>query len=63
MAYVTREGYAQEELLTELIVPGFLNHTIHVDMNFLLFYPSLLLLLSIMASCVEVIDLCLLTLF
>ena len=25
MAYVTREGYLQEELLTELIVPRFLN--------------------------------------
>ena len=30
MAYVTREGYLQEELLTELIVPGFLNHIIKI---------------------------------
>ena len=37
--YVTREGYLQEELLTELIPPGFLNHTIYVDINFLLFSP------------------------
>ena len=63
MAYFTREGYLQEELLTELIAPGFLNQTIYVDINFLLFFPSLLLLLSIMASCVEtfeveVMDLC-----
>ena len=65
MAYVTRE-YLLEELLTELIPPGLLNHTICVDINFLLFSPSLLLLLSTMASCVEtfeaqVIYLCLFT--
>jgi len=30
MAYVTREGYLQEELLTELIVPGLLNHIIKI---------------------------------
>ena len=67
MAFVTRKVYLQEELLTELIVPGFLNHTIYVDTNFLLFCSCLLLLLSTMASCVEtfeaeVIDLCLFTL-
>ena len=39
MAYLTREGYLQEELLLELIVPGFLNHTIHIDI--LTFYFSL----------------------
>ena len=66
MEYVSREGYLQEELLTELIAPGFLNQTIYVDINFLLFSPSLLLLLSIMASCLEtfevqVMALCLLT--
>ena len=31
MAFVTREGYLQEELLTEHIVPGYLNHTTYVD--------------------------------
>ena len=31
MAYVTPEEYLQEELLTELTVPGFLNHMIYVD--------------------------------
>ena len=67
MAFVTREGYLQEELLTELIVPLLLNHTINVDTNFLIFSSSLLLLLSTMASCVEtfeaeVIYLCLFTL-
>ena len=65
MAYVTRE-YLLEDLLTELIPPGLLNHTICVDINFLLFSLSLLLLLSTMASCVEtfeaeVIYLCLFT--
>ena len=68
MAYVTREGYMEEQLLTELIPPGYLNHTIYVDITFLLFSPCLLLLLSVMASCVEmfeveVMDLCLLILF
>ena len=63
MAYVTREGYLHVDFLTELIVPGFLDHTIYVVMIFLLFSPSLLLLLSIMSSCVEVMNLCLLTLF
>ena len=42
--YVSREGYLQEELLTELIAPGFLNYTIYIDINFLLFSLSLLLL-------------------
>ena len=28
MEYVSREGYLQEELLTELNAPGFLNHNI-----------------------------------
>ena len=37
MAYVTREGFLQEELLTEHIVPGYLTHTVYVDINFLLF--------------------------
>ena len=67
IAFVTRDGYLQEELLTELIVPLLLNHTIYVDTNFLIFSPSLLLLLSTTASCVEtfeaeVIYLCLFTL-
>ena len=67
MAFVTCERYLQEELLTELIVPLLLNHTINVDTNFLIFSSSLLLLLSTMASCVEtfeaeVIYLCLFTL-
>ena len=66
MAYVTRK-YLQEELLTELIVPLLLNHTIYVDTNFFIFSSSLLLVLSTMASCVEtfeaeVIYLCLFTL-
>ena len=66
MAYLTRERYLQEELLTGLIVPGFLNHTILFDVNFLLFIPSLLWLLSAVASCfetfeAEVIHLCLFT--
>ena len=56
MAYFTREGYVQEELLTELMVPGFLNHTIYVDMNFLLFFPSMLLRVPTMASCVETFE-------
>ena len=56
MKYVTREGYLQEELLTELIAPGFLNQTIYVDINFLLFSPSLLSLLSFMASSVEAFE-------
>ena len=34
-----REGYLQEKLLTELIAPGFLNHTI--SMSILTFYFSL----------------------
>ena len=68
MEYVSREGYLQAELLAELIAPGFLKQTIYVDINFLLFSPSLLLLLSIMASCLEtfevqVMHLCLLTVF
>ena len=67
IAFVTRDGYLEEELLTELIVPLLLNHTIYVDPNFLIFSSSLLLLLSTMASCVEtfaaeVIYLCLFTL-
>ena len=66
MEYVSREGYLQEELFTELIAPGFLIQTIYVDINFLLFSPSLLLLPSIMTSCVETFEvqvmyLCLLT--
>jgi len=66
MAYLTREGDLQEEFLTGLIVSGFLNHKIFFDINFLFFSPSLLLLLSAMASCVEtfeaeVIHLCLFT--
>ena len=56
MAFVTREGYLQEELLAELIVPGFLNHTIHVDTKVLILSSSLLLLLSTMASCVETFE-------
>ena len=51
IAFVTRDGYLEEELLTELIVPLLLNHTIYVDPNFLIFSSSLLLLLSTMASC------------
>ena len=67
MAFVTHEGYLQEELLTELIVPLLLNHAIYVDTNFLILSSSLLLLLSTLASCVEtfegeVIYLCLFTL-
>ena len=67
IAFVTRDGYLEEELLTELIVPLLLNHTIYVDTNFLIFSSSLLLLLSTMASCLEtfeteVIYLCLFTL-
>ena len=34
MEYVSREGYLQEELFTELVAPGFLNQTIYVDINF-----------------------------
>ena len=56
MAYVTREGYLQKQLLTELTVSRFLNHTIYVDINFLLFAASLLLLLSTMASCFETFE-------
>ena len=68
MVYVSREGYLQEKLLAEVIAPGFLKQTIYVDINFLLFSPSLLLLLSIMASCLETFELqvmylCLLTVF
>ena len=33
LAYLTREGYLQQELLSEYIVPGYLN----VDIKFLLF--------------------------
>ena len=67
IAFVTRDGYLEEELLTELIVPLLLNHTIYVDTNFLIFSSSVLLLLSTMASCLEtfeaeVIYLCLFTL-
>ena len=42
--------------VVELIAPGFLNQTMYVDIKFLLFSPSLLLLLSIMASCVETFE-------
>ena len=56
MAYLTREGYLQEELLTEVIVPGFLNHTIYVDINLLLFFPSMLSRVPTMASCVETFE-------
>ena len=67
IAFVTRDGYLEELLLTELIVPLLLNHAIYVDINFLIFSSSLLLLLSTLASCVEtfeaeVIYLCLFTL-
>ena len=56
IACATRQGYLHKELLTEPIVPGFLNYTIYVDINFLLFSFSLLLLLSSMASCVETFE-------
>ena len=41
MAYVTSEGYLQEELLTEVVLPDFFFHTMYVDINFLLFSLSL----------------------
>ena len=59
ISYVTREFYLLEELLTEHIVPGNLNHTIYVDINFLLFSPPLCccwFLLWRMASCVETFE-------
>ena len=56
IAYVTRDEYLQEEFLTDLTMPGFLNHTIYVDIKFLLFAASLLSLLSTME---EVMHLCL----
>ena len=55
MAYVTREEYLQREL-TELIPPGFLNHTIYVGIKFPLFAASLLLLVSTIASCFETFE-------
>ena len=50
MAYVTREGYLQEELLTELIPPGLLNHTNICRYELFTFLSSLLLLLFTMVS-------------
>ena len=55
MEYVTREGYLQEELLPYMNAPAFLNHNI-CRYELSTFLPSLLLLLSIRASCVETFE-------
>ena len=59
MAYLTSKGYLQEELLTEHIVPGYLNHTIY--MSILTFYSFLSLYVvagsvSTMASCAQTFE-------
>ena len=41
LAYLIREGYLQEELLSEHIVPGYLNHTTYIYMSTLTFYSFL----------------------
>ena len=57
ISYVTLEFYLLEELLTEHIVPGYLNHTIYVDINFLIFsLPLCCYWFLLMASCVETIE-------